>query len=87
MCSITLINKLVTLDKNEKCQIDNIAKIKMQPNQYLNGFQVEVKKDWLRVSTKDEKKVLLEGSLFGTVKCNETIWNLTPGKTKNDLEN
>ena len=43
------------------------------------SFQVDVKKDFVKVSTKDGT-VLLEGNLFDQVKCNETIWNLVPGK-------
>jgi len=54
-----------------------LALNKQQKNYFL--FKVDVKKDSVKVWTKDGR-VLLEGTLFDQIKSNETVWNLTPGK-------
>jgi hypothetical protein len=44
-------------------------------------LQVDVRRDELKVSTKDGK-ILLEGRLFAPVKHKETLWNLVPGEDR-----
>jgi len=50
--------------------------IKVNPGTRARDISVEIKEKTLKVSLKNTKEIIIDGTLFGTVKPKDSIWTL-----------